>query len=34
MRRVAHVTIQRLQGTRRQLLQVQSVLAGKPATPA
>lgn len=32
MKRVAHVTIQRLQGARKQLVQVQSVLAGKPAT--
>jgi len=29
MKRVAHVTIQRLQGARRQLIQVRSVLAGK-----
>ncbi|HWN95316.1 MAG TPA: cyclic nucleotide-binding domain-containing protein [Methylomirabilota bacterium] len=34
MKRVAHVTIRRLQGARRQLIQVQSVLAGKPATSA
>ena len=32
MKRVAHVAIQRLQGARKQLIQVQSVLAGKLAT--
>ncbi len=29
MKRVAHVTIHRLQATRRQLIQLQSILAGK-----
>jgi CRP/FNR family cyclic AMP-dependent transcriptional regulator len=32
MKRVARVAIQRLQGVRRQLVQVQSILAGRPAT--